>query len=79
MILPFMLRPHKRSEHGGHIHALALDGDRIAGQGILLYLSDIVVDAGGQGQDQGDADDADGPGKGGEHRASLFCHQVVQR
>ena len=74
-----MPRPHEGGHHGGHVGALRLDGEGVAGQGVLLHLVDIVVDAGGQGQDEGDADDADGAGEGGEHRAAHFGAQVGQR
>ena len=70
---------HEGGHQGGHVGALRLDGDGVAGQGVLLHLVDIGVDAGGQGQDEGDADDADGAGEGGEHRAAHLGAQVGQR
>ena len=69
---------HHGRHHGGHIHGFGLDIDGVGGEGVLLDPVDIGLDAGGEGEDQGDADDADGPGQGGEHRAALFGQQVVQ-
>ena len=63
---------------GGDVHAAAEDLQRVFRQGGTLHVQDVVVDAGGQGDDQGNADDADGPGKGGEQGTGLFGPQVVE-
>ena len=69
---------HKGDQQVGHIGTLRHDGNGVAGQGLLLDLLNVTVDAGGQGQDQGDADDADGPGEAGQQGPALLGHEVVQ-
>ncbi len=67
-----------RIHHRAHIHRCLRDGDGIGGQRLLLHIVDIALHAVGQGQNQRDADNADGSGKGREDRASLLGHQVVE-
>ena len=68
---------HEGAHQPGHIHALGLDGDGIAGEGVLLDLVDVILYAVGQGHDQSDADNADAPGKGRENGAGLLGQQIV--
>ena len=70
--------PHKGHQHIRHVRGLRLDGDGIAGEGLLLDLVDVGVDPGGEGENEGDADDADGPGEAGQQGAALLGHKVVQ-
>ena len=70
---------HHGGHHGGHVHSLSLDVDGVGGERVLLDLVDVGLDAGGEGEDQGDADDADGAGQGRQHGAALFGQQIVQR
>ena len=65
-------------QHGRKVEAGALDLQGVFGEGVVLHVLDIVVHAAGEGQDQGDADDADGSGKGGQDRPGLFRLQVVE-
>ena len=79
VLLCFPRRAHHGIKHGGHIHRLLFDGQRIGGQGILLHAGDIRVNARGQGQNQRNANNADGTGEGRQDGAALLGHQVVQR
>ena len=63
-------------DQAGHIHRLPGDGEGISAQGILLHPVDIVLYAVGEGEDEGDADDADAPGKGGQQGPPLLGQQV---
>ncbi len=45
---------------------------------VSFYIGDIVVYPGGQGQDQSNADDADGTGKSREKSSSFFGAQIVE-
>ena len=78
MLFPVVLVPHHTRHHPGQVHAGALDRERILRKGILLDRLDVLVDAGGQRQDQRNADDADAPGKGGQQRAGFFGAQVLE-
>ena len=77
-LLALGLRAHERCDHGGHIHGFGLDRDRVGRERILLHAVDVVLNPGGQRQDQRDTDDADGAGESRENRAALFREQVVQ-
>ena len=55
------------------------DLQRIVLQAVLLHIADVGVRAVGEGQNQRDADDADGAGKRNQDRPRLFCPQVVER
>ena len=66
------------ADEAGHVEGLVGDGHRVGGHGVLLHVGDVPVHAGGQSQNQGDADDADAPGEGGEQGAALFRPQVVE-
>ena len=65
-------------EHRGQVHAAAENLQRIFGQGGAFGIVDILVDACRQGDDERDADDADGTGKGREQGAGLFGQQIVE-
>ena len=67
------------AQHSAHINGLGFQRQRIAGKGVFFHIGNVVVDAGGQAQNQRNADDADGAGKGGKDGAALFGHQVAQR
>ena len=65
--------------HGGtHIRCFRLQGQRVVGEGILLDLINVLLKTGGQRHDQRNADDADGPGKGGQEGSGQFGPQIVK-
>ena len=65
-------------QQAGQIHAAAQDLHRVLGKGVPLHIGDILVDTGGQGNDQRNADDADRACKGREQGAGLFGPEVVE-
>ena len=65
-------------QHAAHVVALLGDGERIAGERVLLHLGDVLVHAVGEGQDGGDPDDADGAREGRHGRAALLGHEVPE-
>ena len=65
-------------QQAGQIHAAAQDLHRVLGKGVPLHVGDILVDTGGQGDDQRNADDADRACKGREQGAGLFGPEVVE-
>ena len=71
------LNAHHAGHHAGHVQGLGLDGNGVAGKGILLNLVDVILYAVGQGHDQRNADDANASGKGRQDGSGLFRHQVV--
>ena len=78
MIGVFQLGFHHGHDHRGHVHCFFGEGQGIRRQRVFLHLGDVAVDAAGQGQNQGDAHDADAAGKAGQQRTGLFGTQVVQ-
>ena len=64
--------------HGGEVHPRTLNLHGIFRKSVLLHGLNIVVYAGGQCQNQGDADDADGPGEGGQQGSGFFCAKIVK-
>ena len=74
----FAVYAHQRCHHAGHIRAFRLDRHRIGRKRVLLHVVDIRLNAIGEGQDQRNSDDADGAREGGQDRASLLCHQVIE-
>ena len=71
------LNAHHAGHHAGHVQSLGLDGDGVAGKGVLLNLVDVNLYAVGQGHDQRNTDDADAAGKGRQDGAGLLGHKVV--
>ena len=69
---------HKGLHQGGDIHGCGFQGERIRGKGILLHCVDIGGHTVGHGKNQGNADNADGACKGGQHSTALFGEQVFQ-
>ena len=65
-------------EQGSQVHAAAQNLQRVFGQGGLFGVVDVLVDARRQRDDEGDADDANGTGKGCEQGACLFGQKVVE-
>ena len=76
LLLDHELIPQGQNSTG--IEGLGLEGDGVGGHGLLLDVGDVFVDAGGQGQDHGNADDADGAGKGCQQGPALLGQQVVE-
>ena len=74
----FIINAHEAGECIRHIHGPLIDFQRIGGQGIPLNPFDITVDTVGKAQDQGDADDADGPREGSEQRPAFLGQKIVQ-
>jgi len=74
----FAVHAHQRCHHAGHIRAFRLDRHRIGRKRVLLHVVDIRLNAIGEGQDQRNSDDADGAREGGQDRAGLLCHQVIE-
>ena len=74
----FAVYAHQRCHHAGHIRAFRLDRHRIGRKRVLLHVVDIGLNAVGEGQDQRNSDDADGAREGGQDRAGLLCHQVIE-
>ena len=74
----FAVYAHQRCHHAGHIRAFRLDRHRIGRKRVLLHVVDIRLNAIGEGQDQRNSDDADGAREGGQDRAGLLCHQVIE-
>ena len=74
----FAVYTHQRCHHAGHIRAFRLDRHRIGRKRVLLHVVDIRLNAIGEGQDQRNSDDADGAREGGQDRAGLLCHQVIE-
>ena len=72
------LQVHKGLDQAGQVDVGGLDGQGIGRQGVFLHDVDIIGHAAGDRQDQRDADDADGPRKGGEGGAPLFGKQVLE-
>ena len=68
----------RHGQRGGHVDAGLLDCQRVCPQRLFFGLCDVGVRAVGQGEDRGDADDADGPREGGHEGAALLRHQVVE-
>ena len=60
------------------VEGLLLNGDGVGGHGLPLHPVDVAVDPGGYRQDQGDADDADGPGEGGQGCPGLLGPKIVE-
>ena len=69
---------HHGRHQCGHIHCLSLELDGVGGKGVFLYLVDVGLNAGGEGENEGNADDADGAGQSGENGSALFGEQVVE-
>ena len=69
-----LIAHHDRRE----IKTRALDLQRVFGQGLLLHLFDVIIHARGKGQDQRDADDADGSGESGQERPRLLRAQIIE-
>ena len=65
-------------QHGSEVHAAAHDLQGVLRQGRTFHVRDVVVDTGGQGNDECDADDADGSGKSREQSTGFFGAQVVE-
>ena len=65
-------------KHGTHIRCFRLNGQRVIGQGICLNFINVLLEAGGQCHDQGNADDADGTGKGCQQGSGLLGTQIVK-
>ena len=55
-----------------------MNGQWVGAECLFLGARDVGVRAIGEGQDGGDADDADGPREGGHEGAALLGHQVVE-
>ena len=68
---------HKTHEIG-HAETGAVDLQRIHGEGLLFYIFNIVIDTVGQGEDQRNANDADGAGDGNKKRPGLFGAKVIE-
>ena len=64
--------------HGGEIHTGGQDLHRVLRKRLPLHRGDIVIDAGGERQDQRNADDTDGTGKAGQQGAGLLGAQIVE-
>ena len=65
-------------DDAGQVSLLRVDGQRIAVHGLFLDLVDVILESRGERQDQRDADDTDGPRKGGQKSAALLGHEVVK-
>ena len=70
-------RGHHAKKRGIVLRFL-LDGQGIGGQRVLLHRGDEQIDAVGQRQNQGDADDTDTARKGGQKGSTLLGHQVLE-
>ncbi|MPM29148.1 hypothetical protein SDC9_75688 [bioreactor metagenome] len=68
----------RKSKHGRHVHALALDSERIDRESVFFDALDVIIDTGGQRQDRGNTDDADAPREGSHQRAALLRHEIVE-
>ena len=82
-LLPFAGGPvpdggHHGEHDPGGVHRFRFDGQRVLGHGVPLHGGDEAVHAGGQGQDQRDADDTDAARERDQQRPPLLGHQVVQ-
>ena len=76
---PFVLGVGLHGQNSaGQVSRLRIDGQRIAVHGLFLDLVDVVLKAGREGQDQGDADNADGSREGGQKCPPLLGHEVVE-
>ena len=62
----------------GQVPCFRIDSQRVAVHGLFLDLVDVILESGGERQDQRDTDDTDGPRKGGQESPSLLGHKVVQ-
>ena len=65
---------HERRE----IKTRALDLQRVFGQGLLLHMFDVIIHAGGKGEDERDADNADGAGKSGQERPRFLRAEIIK-
>ena len=65
-------------DDAGQVPRLRINGQRIAVHRLFLDLVDVILESGGESQDQGDADDTDGSRKGGQKSPSLLGQKVVQ-
>ena len=72
------LQVHEGLDQAGQVDAGGLDGQGIGREGVFLHDVDVVGHAPGHREDQRDADDADGPRKGGQGGAALFGEQVFE-
>ena len=66
------------THHTGHIHGVLLEGQGIVGQRVPFHIGDVEIDTGGNTENQSDAHNADGAGKGGHECAALFGHQIAE-
>ena len=71
--------PHEGLYEHSQIHRGGLQGQGVCGESVLLHAADIGVGTLGYGKNQGNADNADGTGKGGQRRASLLGKEVFER
>ena len=67
---------HEELQQGGHIHMLGFQGQGIGRERVLLHRVNIRGRPLGDGENQRDANDADGTGKGGQQGAALFGKEV---
>jgi len=67
------------THQGAQVHRAGFNGQRIGGERIRLNGIDVGLEPTRKRDDQRDADNADGAGKGGQDGASLFGQQVVKR
>ena len=70
---------HQCVDQRGQVNRFGVQLDGVAGKRVALDRFNVGIHAGGNRQNQRDADDADGPGERGHKGAPLFGHQVVQR
>ena len=57
---------------------LRIDGQRVAVHGLFLDLVDVILESGGERQDQGNTDDTDGTREGSQESPPLLGHQVIE-